>query len=160
MKTKVLSCFIIFAMLLSTFLLEFPAIAADTADTAACDGSVAASFSGGSGTADDPWKISNGSEQAYLASLVNSNGSATYNQYYILTADIDLGGREWTWIGNQIDAGKAFKVKFDGIGKVITGFAIEEERDYTPGLFGMLDGGAEVKNLTELGSIRAGSKKA
>lgn len=158
MKTKVLSCFIIFAMLLSTFLLEFPAIAADTADTAAWDGSVAASFSGGSGTADDPWKISNGSELAYLASVVNSNGSATHNQYYILTADIDLGGREWTGIGNQNDAGKAFKGKFDGNGKVITGFAIEEERDYTPGLFGMLDGGAVVKNLTVHGCIRAGSK--
>ena len=156
MKTKVLSCFIIFAMLLSTFLLEFPAIAADTA---AWDGSVAASFSGGSGTADDPWKISNGSELAYLASVVNSNGSATYNQYYILTADIDLGGQEWTGIGNQNDAGKAFKGKFDGNGKVITGFAIEEERDYTPGLFGLLDGGAVVKNLTVHGRIRAGSKK-
>ena len=158
MKTKVLSCFIIFAMLLSTFLLEFPAIAADTADTAAWDGSVAASFSGGSGTADDPWKISNGSELAYLASLVNSNGSATYNQYYILTADIDLGGREWTGIGNQNDAGKAFKGKFDGNGKVITGFAINEERDYTPGLFGQLNAGAVVKNLTVHGRIRAGSK--
>lgn len=156
MKTKVLSCFIIFAMLLSTFLLEFPAIAADTA---AWDGSVAASFSGGSGTADDPWKISNGSELAYLASLVNSNGSATHNQYYILTADIDLGGREWTGIGNQNDAGKAFKGKFDGNGKVITGFAINEEREYTPGLFGMLDGGAVVKNLTVHGCIRAGAKK-
>ena len=155
MKTKVLSCFIIFAMLLSTFLLEFPAIAADTA---AWDGSVAASFSGGSGTDDDPWKISNGSELAYLASLVNSNGSATYNQYYILTADIDLGGREWTGIGNQNNAAKAFKGKFDGNGKVITGFAIEEERDYTPGLFGLLDGGAVVKNLTVHGCIRAGSK--
>lgn len=156
MKTKVLSCFIIFAMLLSTFLLEFPAIAADTA---AWDGSVAASFSGGSGTADDPWKISNGSELAYLASVVNSNGSATHNQYYILTADIDLGGREWIGIGNQNDAGKAFKGKFDGNGKVITGFAINEEREYTPGLFGMLDGGAVVKNLTVHGCIRAGSKK-
>lgn len=156
MKTKVLSCFIIFAMLLSTFLLEFPAIAADTA---AWDGSVAASFSGGSGTADDPWKISNGSELAYLASVVNSNGSATYNQYYILTADIDLGGQEWTGIGNQNDAGKAFKGKFDGNGKVITGFAIEEERDYTPGLFGKLDAGAVVKNLTVHGRVRAGSKK-
>ena len=156
MKTKVLSCFIIFAMLLSTFLLEFPAIAADTA---AWDGSVAASFSGGSGTADDPWKISNGSELAYLASLVNSNGSATYNQYYILTADIDLGGREWTGIGNQNNAAKAFKGKFDGNGKVITGFAIEEERDYRPGLFGKLDAGAVVKNLTVHGRVRAGSKK-
>lgn len=156
MKTKVLSCFIIFAMLLSTFLLEFPAIAADTA---AWDGSVAASFSGGSGTADDPWKISNGSELAYLASVVNSNGSATYNQYYILTADIDLGGREWTGIGNQNDAGKAFKGKFDGNGKVITGFAIEGERDYRPGLFGKLDAGAVVKNLTVHGRVRAGSKK-
>lgn len=155
MKTKVLSCFIIFAMLLSTFLLEFPAIAADTA---AWDGSVAASFSGGSGTADDPWKISNGSELAYLASVVNSNGSATHNQYYILTADIDLGGREWTGIGNQNDAAKAFKGKFDGNGKVITGFAIEEERDYTPGLFGQLNAGAVVKNLTVHGRIRAGSK--
>lgn len=159
MKTKVLSCFIIFAMLLSTFLLEFPAIAADTADTAAWDGSVAASFSGGSGTADDPWKISNGSELAYLASLVNSNGSATYNQYYILTADIDLGGREWTGIGNQNNAAKAFKGKFDGNGKVITGFAINEERDYRPGLFGKLDAGAVVKNLTVHGRVRAGSKK-
>ena len=156
MKTKVLSCFIIFAMLLSTFLLEFPAIAADAA---AWDGSVAASFSGGSGTADDPWKISNGSELAYLASVVNSNGSATHNQYYILTADIDLGGREWIGIGNQNDAGKAFKGKFDGNGKVITGFAINEEREYTPGLFGMLDGGAVVKNLTVHGCIRAGAKK-
>lgn len=156
MKTKVLSCFIIFAMLLSTFLLEFPAIAADTA---AWDGSVAASFSGGSGTADDPWKISNGSELAYLASVVNSNGSATHNQYYILTADIDLGGQEWIGIGNQNDAGKAFKGKFDGNGKVITGFAINEEREYTPGLFGMLDGGAVVKNLTVHGCIRAGAKK-
>lgn len=156
MKTKVLSCFIIFAMLLSTFLLEFPAIAADTA---AWDGSVAASFSGGSGTADDPWKISNGSELAYLASVVNSNGSATYNQYYILTADIDLGGQEWIGIGNKHDAGKAFKGKFDGNGKVITGFEIKKERDYTPGLFGLLDGGAVVKNLTVHGCIRAGSKK-
>lgn len=156
MKTKVLSCFIIFAMLLSTFLLEIPAIAADTA---AWDGSVATSFSGGSGTADDPWKISNGSELAYLASVVNSNGSATYNKYYILTADIDLGGREWIGIGNQNDAGKAFKGKFDGNGKVITGFAINKEQDYTPGLFGMLDGGAVVKNLTVHGCIRAGAKK-
>ncbi len=157
MKTKVLSCFIIFAMLLSTFLLEFPAIAADTA---AWDGSVAASFSGGSGTADDPYKISNGSELAYLASVVNSNGSATYNKHYILTADIDLGGQEWTGIGNRDDAGKAFKGKFDGNGKVITGFAINEELAYTPGLFGMLDGGAVVKNLTVHGRIRAGSKNA
>lgn len=155
MKTKVLSCFIIFAMLLSTFLLEFPAIAADTA---AWDGSVAASFSGGSGTADDPWKISNGSELAYLASVVNSNGSATYNKYYILTADIDLGGQEWIGIGNKHDPAKAFKGNFDGNGKVITGFEIKEERDYTPGLFGLLDGGAVVKNLTVHGCIRAGSK--
>lgn len=155
MKTKVLSCFIIFAMLLSTFLLEFPAIAADTA---AWDGSVATSFSGGSGTDSDPWKISNGSELAYLASLVNSNGSATHNQYYILTADIDLGGREWTGIGNKRDKAKAFQGNFNGNGKVITGFAINEERDYTPGLFGQLDAGAVVKNLTVHGCIRAGSK--
>ena len=155
MKTKVLSCFIIFALLLSTFLLEIPAIAADTA---VWDGSVAASFSGGSGTADDPWKISNGSELAYLASVVNSNGSATYNKYYILTADINLGRQEWIGIGNKNDAAKAFKGKFDGNGKVITGFEIKEERDYTPGLFGMLDGGAVVKNLTVHGSISAGSK--
>lgn len=155
MKTKVLSCFIIFAMLLSTFLLEIPAIAADTA---VWDGSVAASFSGGSGTADDPWKISNGSELAYLASVVNSNGSATHNQYYILTADIDLGGQEWIGIGNRHDGAKAFKGYFDGNGKVITGFEIKKERDYTPGLFGMLDAGAVVKNLTVHGRIRAGSK--
>ena len=106
-------------MLLSAFLLEIPAIAADTA---VWDGSVAASFSGGSGTADDPWKISNGSELAYLASVVNSNESDTHDKYYILTADIDLGGQEWIGIGNQNDAAKAFKGKFDGNGKVIISF--------------------------------------
>lgn len=95
-----------------------------------------------------------------MASLVNSNGSATYNQYYILTADIDLGGQEWIGIGigNQKGATQAFKGKFDGNGKVITGFEIKKERDYTPGLFGQLNAGAVVKNLTVHGRIRAGSK--
>ena len=113
MKTKTLSCLLTVAILLSTFLLGIPAVAAEPASW---DGRVATSFAGGAGTADDPWQISNGSELAYLASVVNSNESDTHDKYYILTADIDLGGQEWIGIGNQHDAAKAFKGNFDGNG--------------------------------------------
>ena len=55
MKTKTLSCLLTVAILLSTFLLGIPAVAAEPASW---DGRVATSFAGGAGTADDPWQIS------------------------------------------------------------------------------------------------------
>ena len=53
------------------------------------DGSIAAGFAGGSGTEDDPYLISNGSELAYLAQQVNS-GNRYENVHFKLTNDIYL----------------------------------------------------------------------
>lgn len=45
------------------------------------DGSIAAGFAGGSGTEDDPYLISNGSELAYLAQQVNSGNRYENTQH-------------------------------------------------------------------------------
>ena len=70
------------------------------------DGSIADRFSSGSGTADDPYKISTSSELAYLAQEVN-NGNNINNRYFILCADIDLNNIDWVPIGT-------YENKFNG----------------------------------------------
>jgi len=68
------------------------------------DGSVATGFAGGTGTESDPYLISNGSQLAHLAQLVNAaGGNAAYNAstvYYQLTNDIYLndtaGWQTWS----------------------------------------------------------------
>ena len=73
------------------------------------DGSIAAGFAGGSGTEDDPYLISNGSELAYLAQQVNS-GNSYENVHFKLTNDIYLndttGWELWGTTGSS-SAGKA-----------------------------------------------------
>lgn len=56
----------------------------------AWDGSVATSFSGGSGTQEDPYLISTGAELAYLTSGKFTNLSKYANTYYALANDITL----------------------------------------------------------------------
>ena len=92
-------------------------------DVAAWDGTIAKGFSGGSGTEDDPYLISTGNELVYLASEINgSNANIYYNKYYRLTANIDLGGKEWNPIGcyrygnSDFDNNRAFCGHFDGDG--------------------------------------------
>lgn len=94
------------------------------------DGTVAAKFDGGTGTKDDPYKIANAPQLAYLAktmwdayaqgtdsSIISSTGERStdakplYNAYtgvyFELTADIDLSSKEWTPIGS-------YAVRFNG----------------------------------------------
>ena len=73
------------------------------------DGSIAAGFAGGSGTEDDPYLISNGSELAYLAQQVNS-GNSYENVHFKLTNDIYLNDTtDWELWGTtgSSSAGKA-----------------------------------------------------
>ena len=64
----------------------------------------------------------------------------------ILTADIDLTGREWTQIGT--DENNSYNGIFDGNGKTITGLTINQSEKYNVGLFGCLGSGGKVQNLT------------
>lgn len=70
------------------------------------------------------------------------------NLVVTLTEDINLGGKEWTPIGNE---SFPFHGTFDGGGHTIRGLHISQNREGCYGLFGAIDG--TVKNLTILGTM-------
>ena len=94
MKKRIGSLLLI--LVLCFTLLPTAALAEDDA----WNGSTAAAFAGGTGTAEDPYQIANGAELAYLASSVNS-GETYEDKYFVLTANINLNGLPWTPIANS-----------------------------------------------------------
>ena len=106
----------------------------ETVDT--WDGTVEA-FTEGSGTKEDPWRIENAEQLAYLAQQVN-NGTNYRGKHFLLVSDLDLSVKEWTPIGTYSNS---FWGGFDGGGRTITGMTITGDRDYV-GLFG------ECRNFT------------
>ena len=95
-------------------------------------GNTATAFSGGTGTADDPFIISSGAELKLLEQLVLNKEKYNKEYYtelhYLLVKSIDMSeGGEWTPIG--IDDGiansaKAFRGNFDGGDNVIYGLKL------------------------------------
>ena len=77
---------------------------------------------------------------------------------YALTADIDLGGSEkpWTPIGIENDY-VHFTGEFDGGGHTVSGLFINSDQMFQ-GLFGRIDGGADIRNLTVYGSVTGGER--
>lgn len=80
----------------------------------------AAEFAAGDGTQGAPYQISSAGELANLAKMV-SGGETYENTYFELTADIDLGGKEWTPIGTK---DSQFAGKFSGNGKTIRNLTV------------------------------------
>ena len=117
------------------------------------DGSVAESFAGGKGTKDDPYQIATGSQLAYFAKRVNAEeyGENYADTYFELTEDIDLGGKEWTPVGETLIMGGheyfVFSGNFDGNGYTIKNLTIGTETSpYSGdvcGLFGATSGTIE-----------------
>ena len=149
MKKRIGSLLLILALCFT--LLPTAALASD----GAWDGSTAAAFAGGTGTAEDPYQIANGAELAYLASSVNS-GETYEDKYFVLTANINLNGLPWTPIANSFSdallGGSNYRIfagNFDGNGYTISKVSIGSET--TPfesdvfGLFGATEG--KISNL-------------
>lgn len=118
MKKKVLSLLLTLCLVM-TFV-PMAAFAEDAQNISVWDGSTAAAFAGGTGTAEDPYQIANGAELAYLASSVN-NGETYEAKNFVLTANIDLNGLPWTPIANSFSdalfGGSDYRVfagNFDG----------------------------------------------
>ena len=111
----------------------------ETVDT--WDGTVEA-FTEGSGTKEDPWRIENAEQLAYLAQQVN-NGTNYRGKHFRLVSDLDLRGNEWTPIGTE---GNLFWGGFDGGGHTITGMTITGKENSYVGLFG------ECRNFTAASS--------
>ncbi len=124
------------------------------------DGTVAGSFTGGSGTAEDPYLIADGAQLARFAAIVNGTDGMTQNTAANgkLTADIVLNDTEgwenwnesteglnsWTPIGNSWE--NQFTGTLDGDGHSVSGIYISNETDYQ-GLVGYLGEDGALRNL-------------
>ena len=113
---------------------------------------VASSFAGGDGTEQNPYRISNAAELAYLAKIVNTQSSAPEYKYYILTDNINLGYSEWTPIGIFDNENQYFCGSFDGNGYTISDLYISNVNANYIGLFGRAKDSA-FKNITLAGTI-------
>ena len=153
MKKKILS--LLLALCLVMALVPMTVFAEDAQNINVWDGSTAAAFAGGTGTAEDPYQIANGAQLAYLASSVNS-GETYEDKYFVLTANINLNGLPWTPIANSFSDAlfggtdyRIFAGNFDGKGYTISNVSIGSET--TPfesdvfGLFGAT--GGKISNL-------------
>ena len=149
MKKRIGSLLLILALCFT--LLPTAALAVDSA----WDGSTAAAFAGGTGTAEDPYQIANGAQLAYLASSVN-NGETYEEKNFVLTANIDLNGLPWTPIANSFSdallGGSDYRVfagNFDGNGYTISNVSIGSEAAPLEadvfGFFGATEG--KISNL-------------
>ena len=153
MKKKVLSLLLTLCLVM-TFL-PMAAFAEDAQNISVWDGSTAAAFAGGTGTAEDPYQIANGAELAYLASSVN-NGETYEAKNFVLMANIDLNGLSWTPIANSFSdallGGSDYRIfagNFDGKGYTISNVSIGSETAPLEadvfGLFGATAG--KISNL-------------
>ena len=108
-----------------------------------------AKYSGGSGEPNDPYQIADVNDLLALAADTND-----YNQCFILTADINLGGQVFTTavIARDTDnaswnfQGATFNGVFDGAGHNILNLNIDGLGNDYLGLFGYVNGG-QIKNL-------------
>jgi len=113
---------------------------------------MAQTYSGGSGTAADPYLISTNADMTALANDVNgtygSGGNNYSGKYFLLTQDITAGVT--TIIGNY-DYNRVFSGTFDGGYHSINANINGDYYNYA-GIFGYLSG-ATVKNLNIKGSV-------
>jgi len=99
-------------------------------------------YSGGSGTAENPYQIADANDLLELAA-----DTGNYDKCFILTADIDLGSSgTFTTAVIAPQGGGTFTGVFDGAGHKIVNLVINSENDVL-GLFGYVAYGGEIKNL-------------
>ena len=99
--------------------------------TSKWDGSIADSFSGGNGTPENPFLISNGGELAYLKQLLLEDPENYQTKSYKLSSDINLNNLEFSPITN-------FAGSFDGDGNTIANINVVGTGDYM-GFFSSLE---------------------
>lgn len=101
-------------------------------------GNYATSFADGSGSQEDPYRISNERELARVAYLVNSSSynSSYASDYYLQTTNLDMSDFYWVPIGTS---SYSFKGHYDGAGYTVSGLYTKYNEDYQ-GLFGYIEG--------------------
>ena len=102
--------------------------------------SAQAKYSGGNGTAEDPYRISTPEDMNSI-----DNDPCDSDKYFLLTADIDLSA----YTGEQFNTIYPFTGVFDGNGHTISNFTWSSTRNLgVVGLFaGLNDPNAVIKDL-------------
>ena len=119
----------------------------------------------GSGTAEDPYQISNKNELSIMRDLINSEySSSKYNScYYVQTANIDLQYDNWTPIGIRLidgkEAGRSFFGNYNGQNHVIKNLFVVRDVKFA-GLFGSLNGNGAIENLVVYGEVNSSAPSA
>ncbi len=136
------------------------------------NGTIAASFAGGSGTKSDPYQIADGRQLAYLAQSVRGGNDYTYEveqpeyvvipYYFVLTADINLNNIPFDSIGVSSEnwsESTQFGGCFDGQGYTISNLYTTDQ-----GLFGNIgsyvseyngEDNGKIFNLNVIGTVDA-----
>ena len=121
----------------------------EKADKGIWTGLVAGSYTGGDGTAENPYQIANGEQLAKLAKDTETAGN-----YYVLTADIKLNDMEsddlikWFTVYNS---NVMFQGNFNGNGHTVSGLyynATTITDGHRSGLFPVIGAGAVVTNIS------------
>ena len=119
----------------------------------------------GNGTEKDPFRIITLSDLLLMQSAVNAGAAIrtgsgdevnAMSAYYLLVNEIDLSpvsnekyGKNWTPIGTD---SHRFTGSFEGNGQKIKGLYINTDLS-DQGLFGVLDAGSRINNLTVIGNV-------
>ncbi len=123
----------------------------DTHSVTIKDVPAGALYSGGAGTAADPYRIAHKADLLYLGT-----NTAHYSKHFIMTADIDLNGMvldtpliDTDWLALYGEPGVLFTGVFDGGGFVISNFTANSSGD--EGAYGCvvgaIDFGGVIQNL-------------
>ncbi|MBE6842361.1 MAG: hypothetical protein E7510_05975 [Ruminococcus sp.] len=112
----------------------------------------------GSGTQEDPFKISTAKDLFNLAEVVNNKDTnKLYSEcYYVQTADIDLQNEKFTPIGirlvDGLEAGLSFFGSYNGQYHTIKNLYVERNVKFA-GLFGSVKGSGIIENLIVEGKV-------
>lgn len=107
----------------------------------------------GTGTQQDPYRIENANQLAFLAEMVSGGVNTYTGKYFVQTADIDLSNQSWLPIGNEEHP---FKGHFDGGGHRIDSMMVDNNTYQYKGLFGYVENGS-IKNVICFGTIPSGA---
>lgn len=102
------------------------------------------------------YQIGNGAELAWFADYVNSESEkeqGLVDADAVLTEDIDLGGQEWTPIGNTSYVVYTYGGTFDGQNHTVSGLKIDATAAAF-GMFGTVNTGT-IKNLRVEGTVKS-----
>ena len=110
----------------------------------------------GSGTAEDPWQLTNAQEWNALAAFMSNTANTLAGEYVKMMNDIDFADEAAGITPLGADGVTAFNGNFDGNNCSVYGYNYVTKVAGEGGLFGTIGADAVVKNLTAAGNIEGG----